>query len=114
MPLLSACRVLPRSKDLQAFGAKVNHNILLPEIMADITNNATGNRAGIYQTPVAKLDNDLPHLLLMNLVSREKDILLYAVKISSYEERHSQMDINDVLLVRKFYANVMKYPRLDF
>lgn len=73
--LLSACRVVPGTKDLQAFGSKINHNILLPEVMADITNNAIGNKARIFQTPVPKLDNDLPHMLLMNLVSRDKDIL---------------------------------------
>lgn len=114
MPLLSACRVLPRSKDMQAFGAKVNHNILLPEIMADISNNATGNRAGIYQTPVPKLDNDLPHLLLMNLVSREKDILIYPMKNSSSTETQCQKDKHDGFLSRKFYANVMEYPHWEF
>jgi len=57
------------STNITALNAKLNHNILQPSIMAEFTNNVTGNKAGIPGLPKPFIDNDDPHLMLLNLVS---------------------------------------------
>ena len=50
--------------NITALNAKLNHNILQPSIMAEFTNNVTGNKAGIPGLPKPFIDNDDPHLML--------------------------------------------------
>ena len=57
------------STNIIALNAKLNHNILQPSIMAEFSNNVTGNKAGIPGLPKPFIDNDYPHLMLLNLVS---------------------------------------------
>ena len=49
--------------------AKVNHNVLQTDIVAEILVNAHGNKAGLWELPDPSWNNDTMHVLLSNNVS---------------------------------------------
>ena len=70
LALLAITKAMSTSTtNITALNAKLNHNILQPSIMAEFTNNVTGNKAGIPGIPNPFINNDDPHLMLLNLIS---------------------------------------------